>query len=349
MKKLKQLTLCATLCAAVACTTTAAPTAEPVVIKMGTVISKRAGVFPHHMLRVEAHMARLIEQNTNGEVILDVLESGAVPVREMSTMVTSGDVIQAANINAFFFPKVPEMLIQSIPFLFTGAEHARRFTTSEPAEWMSAKIEAAYDVKVLGYLLVASDVSFNGVAPVVNPQDFSGKILNGSRGTDSMFDGVKPERIEHLGFGAAVRGALANSDVEITVGMIQNNEVQQLYKRFKQTTLAPNYYTIFYTPVLNKAVWDGLSDFQRDGINASMREAENAAIAYQHDSLIWAYQLAQSRGVEMRMQTDAERAAWKAEFYPRIKDLAISNSEDPAVTREMIQKIEDLVSDLEWR
>jgi len=31
---------------------------------------------------------------------------------------------------------------------------------------MSAKVEAAYGVKVLGYLLVATDVSFNGVEAV---------------------------------------------------------------------------------------------------------------------------------------------------------------------------------------
>jgi TRAP-type C4-dicarboxylate transport system substrate-binding protein len=144
-------------------------------------------------------------------------------------------------------------------------------------------------------------------------------------------------------------GGLVDSDIEISAGMIQNNDVQQLYKRFKYTTLVPNYYTVFYTPVLNRAVWDSLSESQQRGINAAMREAENAAIAYQHDTLIWAFQLAQSKGVKMRVQTDAERAAWKAEFYPPIKELAISTSGDPEETRFMIEKIEDLVSDLEWR
>jgi len=318
----------------------------PIVIRMGTVISNRDVTFPHHMLRAEAHMARLIEQNTNGEVIVDLLESGEVPVWKMADMTTEGDVIQGANLNAFFFPKVPELLIQSIPFLFDGAEHARRFATSEPAAWMSAKIEAAYGVKVLGYLVVATDVSFNGVAPVKDISDFTGKIINGSRGTDSMFDGVNPERIEHVGFGDAVKGALVDSDIDITVGMIQNNDVQKLYQRFKNMTLVPNYYTIFYTPVINKALWDSLTDSQQQGINDAMREVENAAVAYQHDSMMWAFQQGQSNGVAMRMQTDAERAAWKAEFYPPIKELAISTSSNPEETSVMIQKIEDLILDL---
>jgi len=322
---------------------------EPVVIKMGTVISKREGVFPHHMLSAQEHLARLIEENTNGEVILEVLGADSIAPPEMAVATAKGDVIQAANLNTFFFPKVPELLIQSIPFLFTGAEHSRRFPTSEPAQWMAKKIEDAYDVKALGFLLVASDVAIGGVEPVVALSDFTGKILNGSRGTDSMFDDVKPLRIEHIGFGAAARGELATGDIEVTVGMLQNIDTQRWYERFKHVTLAQNYYNVYYTPIVNQAVWDGLTDSQRAGIEAAMREVENAAVAYQHDSMMWAYQLGQSRGVEMRMQTDAERQAWKAEFYPPIKELAVSTSSDPDVTREMIRKIDELVDDLKWR
>jgi len=335
-----------------ACTSTSiVAQADPVVIRMGTVISTREGVFPHSMLRAQEHMARQIKEHTNGEVILEVLDGGRQDLspREMAAMVAEGDVIQAANLNAFFFPKVPELLIQSIPFLFTGDEHARRFTTSQPAHWMAEKIETAYDVKLLGHLLVASHVAVSGVEPVKNLSDFSGKILNGSRGTDSMFDNVKPLRIEHVGFGAAARGELATSDIEITVGLMQNNYTQQLYKRFKHTTLVHNYYNIYYTPILNKDVWEGLSDSQRAGINAAMRDTENASVSYQHDSTIWAYQLAQSLGVQMHMQTNEERQEWKAEFYPIIKELVLSKSSDPEETLAMIQAIEDLNSHLDWR
>jgi len=323
--------------------------AEPIVIKMGTVISKRDGVFPHHMLSAQEHLAGQIAKNTNGEVILEVLGADSISPREMAAGVAKGDVLQAANLNTFFFPKVPELLIQSIPFLFTGAEHSRRFPMSEPAQWMAKKIEDAYDVKALGFLLVASDVAIGGVEPVKDLSDFTGKILNGSRGTDAMFDNVKPLRIEHIGFGAAARGELATSDIEVTVGMLQNIDTQRWYERFEHVTLAQNYYNVYYTPIVNKDVWNGLTDSQRAGIHAAMRDAENAALAYQHDSMMWAYQLGQSRGVHMRMQTDAERKAWKAEFYPVIEALAVSSSSDPDETREMIRKIEDLVNDLEWR
>jgi TRAP-type C4-dicarboxylate transport system substrate-binding protein len=318
---------------------------------MGTVISTRENVFPHSMLRAERHMATQIAKYTNGEVILEVLQAGSgnMSPRDMAAMVGEGDVIQAANLNAFFFPKVPELLIQSIPFLFTGDEHARRFPTSEPARWMAEKVEDAYDVKMLGYLLVASHVAVNGVDPVRNLSDFTGKILKGSRGTNSMFENVKPLRFEQMGFAAAARGELATSDIEIAVGLLQNNYNQQVHKRFKHTTLVHNYYNIYYTPILNKDIWNGLSDSQRAGINAAMRDTENAAVSYQHDSTVWAWQLGESNGVQMHMQTDAERQEWKAEFYPIIRELAQSNSSDPEETSAMIDAIEDLVKDLEWR
>ncbi len=351
MKLLKRSIIFVLLAMAISNVAAAEATADPVVIRMATVISTREGVFPHHMLRAQQHMARQIERNTNGTVILEVLDGGRSDIspRDMATMVAKGDVIQAANLNAFFFPKVPEMLIQSIPFLFTGDEHSRRFPTSEPAQWMAEKVEAAYDVKLLGHLIVASHVAISGVEPVADLSDFAGKILNGSRGTDSMFREIKPLRIEHVGFTAAARGELATSDIEITVGLIQNNYVQKLHERFKHITLARNYYNIYYTPVLNKGVWNGLSDSQRAGIEAAMRDTENAAIAYQNDAMMWAYQLAQSKGVQMRMQTDAERQAWKSEFYPIIRELAVSESSDPEKTSAIISAIENLVSDLVWR
>ena len=59
--------------------------------------------------------------------------------------------------------------------------------------------------------------------------------------------------------------------------------------------------------------------------------------------------LNQSEGTTMRMQTAAERQAWKAEFHPKIKASIVEKSSDPDETLAMIQKIEDLVKDLEWR
>jgi len=329
-------------------------TAQPIVIKMGNVLSTRHGVMPGHMIRVQQHLARRIQENTNGEVIWEVLEGkrADIPPFTMPAMTAKGDVIQATNVPAFFFPRVPEMMIQSIPFLFTGAEHSRRFATSEPARWMAEKVEHAYDVKVLGFFVVASDVSINGVIPIVDPEDFAGKVMNGFHDTwKPMWTEITPKRIEFVSNADAVKGKLVEegSDFDINIGMIQNNHSQSLYERFEYTNLVPNFYNIFYTAVINWDVWSSLTPFQQAGIDAAARDAENAAIAYQHDTMMWAYQLNQSEGSTMRMQTAAEREAWKAAFHARMKSAIAKNSSDPAETLAMIQKIQDLVKDLEWR
>jgi TRAP-type C4-dicarboxylate transport system substrate-binding protein len=328
--------------------------AEPVVIKMGNVLSTRTGVMPGHMTSVQKHITRIVYEKTNGEVIWEVLEGKRkdIPPFTMPAMVAKGDVIQATNVPAFFFPKVPEMMIQSIPFLFEGAEYSRRFSSSEPASWMADKIEDAYDVKVLGFFLVASDVSITAVMPIIEPEDFAGTIVNGFHSTWApMWSEITPERIEFVSNVDAVAGKLIEegTDFEVNIGMIQNNHTQRLYKRYTYTTLVPNFYNIFYSAVINKNVWTGLSEFQRNGIAAAIKDAESGAIAYQHDTLMWALQLNQAAGVTIRVQTDAERQRWKDEFQPKMIKATAENSSDPDETREMIKKIKDLVRDLKWR
>jgi TRAP-type C4-dicarboxylate transport system substrate-binding protein len=166
-----------------------------------------------------------------------------------------------------------------------------------------------------------------------------------------MWSEITPERIEFVSNVDAVAGKLieGGTDFEVNIGMIQNNHTQRLYKRYTYTTLVPNFYNIFYTAMINKDVWIGLTEFQRNGIVAAIKDAESAAIAYQHDTLMWALQLNQAAGVTIRVQTDAERKRWKDEFQPKMIKAIADNSSDPDETREMIKAIEDLVLDLEWR
>jgi len=96
----------------------------------------------------------------------------------MPGMTAKGDVIQATSVPSLFMPKVPEMNIQSIPFLFSGDEHVRRFINSEADKWMAKKVEKAYGVKVLGSFHHSNAVSINGTTPIIDPEDFAGKIHN---------------------------------------------------------------------------------------------------------------------------------------------------------------------------
>ncbi|MBT5185878.1 MAG: hypothetical protein HOH19_03035 [Kordiimonadaceae bacterium] len=329
---------------------------ETVTITMANVFGDTPeGRMPGHTGRIQQFIAKKIDHHTNGQVKWEILrgkQQGGVSVFQSPSLTAKGDIIQATNVPAFFLPRVPEVMIQSIPFLFDGAEHSRRFITSEPAKWMSRKIEDAYGVKVLGHFHNAAYVSVNGITPIREPEDFNGKIMNGfDKSWAPMWSNVTPKEIRFIGTQEAWTGALVNpgSDFDINIGMIQNNHRQRLHERFKHTTLVTNFYNIFYTMMINRDVWEGLTDFQRTGIEKAIAEAQDASVAYQLDTTLWALQLNQSEGVEMHIQTSAERERWKAEFYPKMVKAVSDRSSNPSETLGMIKKIEALVDDLRWQ
>lgn len=329
---------------------------ETVTITMGNVFGEPlAGAMPTHTPRVQQLIAQKIDEYTDGQVkwvILPGKEPGGIPMFNSPNMVAENDQIQATNVPAFFLPRVPEVMIQSIPFLFDGAEHSRRFMTSKPAKWLSEKIERAYGVKVLGHIYNAAYVSINSVAPVREPEDFSGKIINGfDKSWDPMWINIEPKERRFIGFSEAMTGKLVEpqSDFDINIGMLQNNHGQRLHERFKYTTLAPNFYNIFYTLMINNDLWANFSDFQRAGIEKAVKEGQSASIAYQTDTTFWSIAHNQAEGVEFHILTDGEQARWKAEFYPKMVEAVVKKSSNPTETREIIKKIEALADDLRWQ
>ncbi len=327
----------------------------PVIIKMGNVIGdSTAGRMPLHTGQIQKLISKKITEYTNGEVIWEVLDGKRpdIPVFLMPGMTAKGDIIQATNVPSLFMPKVPEMGIQAIPFLFDGDEHSRRFINSEADKWMSEKVEKVYNVKVLGSFHHSNAVSINGTSPIYEPEDFSEKVLNDfSKSWAPMWVNIKPKELHYIGYAEAAEGKLieAGSTIEVNIGMLQNNHIQRLHERFKYLTLVPNMYNIYYTILINNDVWDGLTKFQQDGISSAIRDGQEASIALHLDTMMWAMQLIQSEGVDIHFITSAERKKWKDEFYPKIKQSIIEESTNPAKTAAMIKKIENLTKDLEWK
>ncbi|MBT5072894.1 MAG: hypothetical protein HOH18_10240 [Kordiimonadaceae bacterium] len=328
---------------------------EPIIIKMGNVIGDGSpGRMPLHTGKIQKLIAKNISKYTDGQVIWEILDGKRddIPVFLMSAMTAKGDVIQATNVPSLFMPRVPEMLIQSIPFLFESDEHSRRFMNSEPDLWMSSKVEETYNVKVLGSIHHSNAVSINSITPIIEPEDFGNKILNDfSESWLPLWQNIKPKKITYIGYAEAAEGALVGKDAttEVNIGMLQNNHIQRLYERYKHLTLVPNMYNIYYMILINNDVWNGLSEFQQDGINRAINDGQKASIAMHLDTMMHAIGLNQVEGVQFHFQTSAERERWKTEFYPKMLKSVIEKSSDPQKTAEMIDQIENLVKDLEWQ
>ena len=115
-----------------------------------------------------------------------------------------------------------------------------------------------------------------------------------------------------IGYTEAAAGALHNEkQLDTAIGMLQNNIAQKQYTKFHYATIAPSFYTFFYTFVINREVWGGLSDAQQTGILRAARAAEKLAFVNEAATANHHAALNKALGViRFTMQTAEERTAW---------------------------------------
>jgi TRAP-type C4-dicarboxylate transport system substrate-binding protein len=322
--------------------------ADPVVIKSGNVIgSPLPGEMPHHMLQTQHDFAKLVSIETNGEVDLQILEGKRedIPVFGMPGMASEGEKIQATAVPSFFLPRVPELNILEIPYLFRDSDHAAKYPSSAVAAEFSAMIETRYQVKVIGHFLVAHHVGITSTdKAIVMPADFSGRHVNDDFASFApMWANIKPAARYSIGFADAAAGALHDNEMlDTSIGMLQNMYVQKQYTKFKYATIAPSFYTFFYTFMINRNVWDELSETQQSGIIRAAEATQISAVDNEQATAIYHGALNRSMGVTMHMQTDEERAAWRNEFSDKVRDGILEKSVNAEELREIIEAIRRL-------
>ena len=317
-------------------------------IKSGNVIGSPAvGEMPHHMLLTQQDFANLVNIETSGEIRIDILEGKRddIPVFAMPEMTKSGDIIQATAVPSFFLPGVPELQAFEIPYLFRDRDHAALFPESAIAAAISAMIESRYDVKVVGHFLVAHTVAITSTdMPIVLPQDFSNRHVNDDfESFAPMWTNIIPAARYQIGYNDAVAGALHNEEqLDTSIGMLQNLYAQKQHTKFKYATIAPGFYTFFYTFIMNQDTWSGLTDDQRDGVLRAARTMQQTAIHYEWSTAIYHTALNASLGIEIHRQTKQERDLWKTEFSRKVRDGIVSKHDDSRAIQEIIAAVENL-------
>lgn len=322
--------------------------ADSVVIQSGNVIgSPLPGEMAHHMHQTQHDFARLVSFETNGEVTLEILEGKRpdIPVFAMPAMTQEGTVIQATAVPSFFLPKVNELKIFEIPYLFDDAAHAQRYPASDVADDFSNLVEEKYGVKVLGHFLVAHNVAITSTNKLmILPQDFAGRYINDDfESFAPMWENIKPARRYSIGYTEAVNGALHNESLlDTSIGMLQNVHAQKQYTKFHFATVAPSFYTFFYTFILNRGVWNCLDEVQKAGMLRAARAVEELAFVNEQATATYHRALNHSMGITLHEQTSAERAAWAEEFSGKVRDGILRNSDDPGRLSIYIEKIRKL-------
>ena len=252
---------------------------------------------------------------------------------------------QACAVPSFFLPRVSAFKIFEIPYLFRDKAHAAKYPDSELARLFSSRIEDAYDVKVLAHFLVAHNVSITSTdKPMVLPEDFSGRYVNDDfESFAPMWMNVKPAKRYSIGFTAAAAGALhADAQLDTSIGMLQNNVAQKQYTKFRYATIAPGFYTFFYTFVINTDVWNNLTEAQRAGVQRAAHATQKLAVVNEEATAIHHIALNEALGVKLHMQTADERDAWRTEFSDKVRDGILNRSDNADELRAYIEMIEAL-------
>ncbi len=322
--------------------------AESVVINSGNVIGPtHSGEVPHHLLQTQHDFAKLVALETNGEVDLRILEGKRpdIPVFSMPKMTRDGSLIQACAVPSFFLPMVSGYKIFEIPYLFRDKEHAARYPTSELASVLSAQIEERYQVKVLGHFLVAYNVGITSTdKPIIDVMDFSGRHVNdGFESFEPMWANIKPARRYDISFTEAVAGALHKEKaLDTSIGMLQNSYTQKQYTKFNYLTIAPSFYTFFYTFMINQDAWNRLSESQQNGILRAADAMQVAAIDNESATAIYHAALNKALGVTVHHQSEVERQAWADEFSDKVRNGILEESETADQLRNYLRMIEEM-------
>lgn len=343
-------TICRTFLAMATAIVAVAPLAysQPIEIKSGNVIGSPApGEMPHHMLLTQRDFARLVNIETNGEVSVQILEGKRddIPVFAMPRMTEAGDVIQATAVPSFFLPKVPELQVFEIPYLFRHYADAARYPESSIAAHFSALIEANYRVKVVGHFLVAHTVAITSTdRPIREPEDFFDRHVNDDfESFAPMWENIKPAARYQIGYNEAVAGALHEEErLDSSIGMLQNLYAQKQHTKFSFVTIAPGFYTFFYTFMINRDTWNSLSDDQQAGILRAAEIMQSTAIDNEQATALYHTALNDALGMTVHRQMTAEANRWQAEFSGKVRDGILSKFEEPEKIRALIAAIESL-------
>jgi TRAP-type C4-dicarboxylate transport system substrate-binding protein len=158
-----------------------------------------------------------------------------------------------------------------------------------------------------------------------------------------MWENIKPARRYSIGYTEAVDGALHDEQLlDTSIGMLQNIYAQKQHTKFHFATVAPSFYTFFYTFILNRNAWDALNEAQQAGVMRAARAAEDLAFVNEQATAIYHRALNGSLGITMHEQTPGERAAWAAEFSDKVRNGILRNSDDPGALSLYIERIRDL-------
>lgn len=234
---------------------------------------------PSHPINVALEeMKAEIDENTNGEITVDIYPSGQLGASEFELL----DQIVLGSLDAGLLMGGPALVSSSdgrgqfeeLPFLFENKQEARDAYDGEVGEWVTENIIEPQGVKVINYWESGFRNITNNIRPITEPSDLDGIKLR----VDSSE--IRADTFNTLGAAATPMNfgelftALQQGTVDGQENPLSIITSSQFYEVQEYLSITEHIYNTS-TLVINPELYENLTDDQKEVVNNA---AENAKV-----------------------------------------------------------------------
>ncbi|MBI3710457.1 MAG: TRAP transporter substrate-binding protein DctP [Proteobacteria bacterium] len=293
----------------------------------------------HHLSKMLEVFAAEAKKNSNGDIDVQILgAASAFKPAENHPAVARGAIEAALSVNQQWGNTVPEMNVTVVPYLFGELEKIKKFPTSEAAKLLDQKLGEKGIKNVAWFYITRQAIFTSGKKPLLAIDDFKGVKI---RGFNALADaalvaiGAAPSAIA----GDEVYQALQTGVLDAGITDISAAYSRKYYEVQKYGTVTPAF-TVYFHLYVNPAWWAKLSPAHRAAIDKASRAAETAAVDITEKTAADAIKQLQEKGMQLKIQTPAEAAVWKAAMQKPVLDAFLKASgKDGEKLIELLDKL----------
>lgn len=293
----------------------------------------------HHLHKMLEGFAADVAQRSNGSVTVQLFPAEQLhKATENHPAVARGAVEAALSVNQQWGNTIPEMNVVVIPYFFSELEKIRKFPGSDAAKLLETKLEQK-GVKNIAWFYITREAIFtSGKKPLLAPEDFKGMKI---RGFNALADtalvqlGASPSAMP----GSEVYNALQTGVLDAGITDVSAAYSRRYYEVQKFGTVTPSF-TVYFHMYVNPAWWSKLQPAQRQAIEAAAKKAEQDAVAITEKTAEDAVKQLQEKGMQLKIHTPQEAAAWKAAMQKPVMDAFIkATPQDGPKIIELMNKL----------
>jgi C4-dicarboxylate-binding protein DctP len=293
----------------------------------------------HHLHKMLEAFAADVKQRSGGQIEVQIFPTEQLhKATENFPAVARGAVEAAAAVNFQWGNTIPEMNVTVIPYLFSDLNRIRKFPGSDAAKLLETKLEQ-HGVHNLMWLYITRESIFtSGKKPIIKLDDLQGMKIRG-------FNKLADTALTKLGAsasampGSEVYNALQTGVLDAGITDISAAYSRRYYEVQKYGTVTPAY-TVYFHIYVNPGWWKGLTQAQRDILQAAATTTEQDAIPITEDTAAEAIRQLKEKGMELHIQSDVEVAAWRDGMQDSVKEAFLKAApQDGAKLIELLNKL----------